>query len=394
MVYSSDLSLGFETRAAQNARGTPLVVQIIPALSPPPNGVGDYALALGRELKASFGIDSVFAVADLRSRDEIVDGFRVVGLKRRSAAALVRFLDQVWSAPHVDVRQSVLLQFSPYGFQENGFPFWLSEGIRRWKAGNAAKRSVFTVFHELYGFGPPWTRGFWVSPLQRIATRRLFLASTAAMTTVAKYERKLQSWNERSRTPITCLAVPSGVGEPAAVRPVAQRSRRICLFGIRAGANMPSHAARVLGSLVGPWGIEEIAIVGGFPETKRFEALGCRVTPYRALDAGQVSAILSDSVLGASWYSAARLGKSSVFAAYCAHGVPTVLLGRSHGIAADEDGLQRGREYFHESDLAGRWNADLLQGCASRAFDWYQDHRIADHARVIASHFAGSDNPL
>src|SRR4051812_17642374 len=54
-----------------------------------------------------------------------------------------------------DVRaKHVILQFSGYGYQKRGVPFWLLRSVRRRRG---EMRSLGVFFHELFApFGQPW----------------------------------------------------------------------------------------------------------------------------------------------------------------------------------------------------------------------------------------------
>lgn len=366
-------------------------MQIVSGLSPPLNGIGDYALGLARQLKADFATDSIFVVAGMNAASAVDRGFAALPLRERSSTGLVRALEEAaGSASFQGEPQTVLVHMSPYGYDSGGFPLWLSAGMRRWSRAQTSRRRVITIFHELDAFGPPWTRAFWISPLQRMVTRGVLDSTHVAIATLGANARKLKAWASPKSLSITCLAIPSSVGEPAAIPPIAVRKRRICLFGIRAGANLPPYAAGLLATLVRGWAIEEIAVVGGSPAVQPFENIGCRVVAYPGLSAEPIGALLSDSILGMSWYPPAPIAKSSVYAAYCAHGVPTVVLGRSRDDPSSHDGLERGKHYLLPSELSSQWSPDLLQRISDRAFEWYQGHRICAHARAVAGGLSAS----
>ncbi len=112
----------------------------------------------------------------------------------------------------------------------------------------------------------------------------------------------------------------------------------------------------------------------------------------------EVQKILLDSVAGVIDYPAEMLGKSTIFAAYCAHRmIPTVA-----GYGADAgsaDGLVSGVHYHMLPDGNAKKRIDSNgipglslssgQRLADHAFDWYQDHTLAAHARMLAVSLVG-----
>jgi len=370
------------------------IIQVVPALSPPSNGVGDYALRVAECLKAQYSIDTTFIVAAPLHQRESEVGFPVNILREHSAASIARALEE--SALPTDFSaadsQFAMLQLSPYGFDKNGCPFWLVRGLRDWVCRDANRRKLITMFHELYAEGAPWTRTFWVSGLQRKATRDILTTTHYAMTGVQKFAQQLEAWSSGRRATVKCLPVPSNVGEPNAVPRISQRKRRICAFGIRAGGNpLSDSVVGVLRTVIGRGAIEEIAVLGDSPIAQTFEGLGCRVETYKGLAADELSPILLDTILGLSWYPPEVLAKSGIFAAYCAHGVPALVLGSPGRQSPSRDGLEPRMHFLLPSGVTQHYDPDQFQRISDHARQWYAGHGVAEHARTVAG-FVHSEN--
>lgn len=335
------------------------LLQIVPALSPPANGVGDYATAVAQALRGH-GIESSFFVSST--------------LTDRSAAAVAGALERTaGDGP-------VLLQFSPYGYEPNGCPFWLAAGLKRWKAGGP--RRLITVFHELYAGGAPWTRAFWVAGLQKRAIRRVLDCTDAAITNMQRYASELRSWSNRE---VHCLPVPSNVGEPRMPPPLARRARRVCMFGIRPGQREVSAlAARTLRDALQAWSIEEIVLVGESPVPATFSGMGCPVIERRALPAADVGDVLQGCIAGLLSYPEAALGKSGVYAAYSAHGLASVLLPVPGSGTPSLDGPTLGQHFLDVDGFAVTSELSRLQDIADNARAWYGTHSTSAHAEVVA----------
>ena len=272
------------------------VVHIVPSLPPPPEGVGSFAVALAEALRAHHGIESGFLTA-----------------------AILRATPEALEAATVEdggAEATVLLHYANYGYETRGCPSWLVSGLNRWKA--RSRRRLVTVFHEVWASGPPWTSSFWLLPVQRRLAATLARRSEALVTTLDIYAGMLRPW--AGGREIAVLPVFSTVGEPEAAPPFGERARRIVVFGgagVRSrtyGRFLPelAEAARKLGA-------EEILDVGP-PLPLPAAAGGVPIRPLGVLPAGEVSALLLGAAAGFLAYPPDFLPKSTIFAAYCAHG--------------------------------------------------------------------------
>jgi hypothetical protein len=99
--------------------------------------------------------------------------------------------------------------------------------------------------------------------------------------------------------------------------------------------------------------------------------------------AQEVGGILLDAVAGVLDYLAEMLGKSTIFAAYCAHRLVPIIA--AYGSAAPADGLKPGVHYrlVNSEDEKLRLSVDQL--IADNAYDWYQTHTLSIHAQTLAA---------
>src|SRR5437868_6711761 len=122
------------------------IVQVVPYLPPAVSGVGDYALLLARQLRASHGIDSHFLLVNRMERVQTTNEFSVEVIPPRA-----RFL-----ADALREKTPVCLHYVGYGYQKRGCPVWISRAIRTWSLQKDPKQRLITVFHELFATGAMW----------------------------------------------------------------------------------------------------------------------------------------------------------------------------------------------------------------------------------------------
>lgn len=351
---------------------------IVPRLPPVIDGVGDYALALARGLRKDFRFETRFVVTDAAwDEGEGVEGFGVNRLGERS-------VDELLNALPRGERAAVLLHYGGYAYATRGCPAWLVRALKRWRGG-AGGRRLLTFFHELYATGPPWTSSFWLSRRQRSLTARLARVSDESLTSLELYATRLR----RMGAAPVCLPVFSSVGEPTQgmTPPLAERRRRLVVFGTRGRrAEVYRRSARALNRICRRLKIEEVWDIGREAHAPAARLLDVPVIYCGETSAREVSEILLDSVAGVIDYPADMLGKSTIFAAYCAHRVLPLVAdhGRNDGDGGPADHLRAGTHYRLVDD-SERLSLDAAQQLADAAFDWYQTHTIAAHTRLLAT---------
>jgi hypothetical protein len=336
------------------------IVQIVPRLPPPAEGVGSFAQGLAGALLEGPGVASHLLAAG-PGAPEAEPGARAFAARlEREAGA-----------------DPVLLHYVGYGYQPRGCPGWLVDGLAAWKAGG--RRRLVTLFHEVYASGPPWRSSFWLSPAQRWLAARLAALSDGRVTSLAHYRRLLRRLTPRLE--VAVLPVFSTVGEPAAVLPLAARARRLVVFGGPGGRARAYHRhAERLDAACRALGLEEVWDVGpsGGPSSATVVPAEMAGRPLRRLGelpAAQVNTLLAESLAGFVAYPPRFLAKSTVFAAYCAHGM--LPLCGAPALDGDED------------EVPPCWEPDRhpatpeeLQALAGNARTWYRTHTAAVHAAL------------
>ena len=345
--------------SAANGKASRLIVQLV---APSGGGVRDYADCLKREW-LTMGIDS-----------------QLIALGQSDAAArsLADRLDELMRA---DGRPcSLVLHFSGYGFHPRGLCFWLTREIEAARVKLGDRLRVVTMFHELFASGPPWKSAFWVSRLQARIAARIAKASDALRTNTEPYRAWLAT-QVPSHVPIEVQAVFSNVGEPKTVRPQSERAKRLVVFGAAETRHRALKPLRYFAQALSEQGVLEIVEVGPGPA---FNWVHHKL-PHRhlgRLGLTELGNILEQSAYGLIDYPEALLGKSSVMAAYAAHGCVVLnmrTVGERHSELHD-------RTHFFNLLASPSIPSDASDRSppTKAVVAWYRAHTLARHAPSLA----------
>lgn len=359
-----------------------VIIQIVPRLPPAIDGLGDYALNLASKLRQCFDIETHFVVGDIRwTGTTYIEGFPISQVTESSAANLQSLL---LSEP-----ATVLLHYVGYGYAKRGCPFWLVDGLQRWRAAGV-NRCLVTMFHELYAFGPPWTSTFWLSSLQRHLAVRLTQISDHCFTSRQDNVPILREFSSGKHTPISVLPVFSTIGEPEEVSSLAERPRRLVVFGTP-GRRLQVYQKSLpaLERICRELEIEEVLDIGRPTGLDISEIKGIPVIAMGERSSPEINTLLLNSVAGFLDYPAIVLAKSSIFAAYCAHSLIPIVVGTAYD-ALQVDGLEAGKHYWLAEHQAEPMNLATAQAIANNAHTWYQTHNLSVHAKTFATQLLGS----
>jgi hypothetical protein len=106
------------------------------------------------------------------------------------------------------------------------------------------------------------------------------------------------------------------------------------------------------------------------------------------LSHAEICTLLADALFGVVSYPVDYVAKSSVFAAYCAHGICPILISPQYSAT---DGLIPNQHYLAgipENTCQPTTVADI--GLA--AWNWYQPHRLASHIEALTKLLAAVDH--
>lgn len=360
------------------------MLSVVTGLPPRIDGIGDYALSLARRIRCEVGVETRFIVGDPAwSGPARVEGFEVDRLAERSRAGLLRLL-----RGGAGEARMIFLHYGGYGYATRGCPSWLIGGLEQWRD-ESKDRFLITMFHELYASGPPWTSAFWLSPLQRNLAARLARLSDQYLTSRRRYAEAVSRWSLGKHNSIRSLPVFSSIGEPDFVPPLVDRARRLVIFGTPGRrVQVYKRSAEALDRICGRLGIEEVLDIGRPINLDVSRTLRTPVVACGELPGGEVSRLLSDAIAGVLDYPAEILGKSTIFAAYCAH--RTVPIIAAYKKASRADGLEPGTHYWLSDDESEKLSLAAGQAAADNAYDWYQGHNLSVHAKTLAACLAAN----
>lgn len=362
------------------------LISMVPNFAPAKDGIGDYALSFAREFRAKTGVLSHFVVANASARSEaLVEGFAVNHLPARSTTDLLKLLNCL----STDSSAVLLLHYEGYGYAQRGCPLWLVQGVEQWRRENQQRRLVI-MFHELYAKGAPWTSSFWLSPLQKRLMIRLAQVSDQWMTSLEGYAETVRRLSHNTTARAYSLPVFSSIGEPVATLPLAERRRRLMVFGTRGRRiEVYQRSSAALNRICQRLGITEILDVGRAVEFDFASQLTVPVVICGELPGAEISQRLLDTVAGVIDYPVTMLGKSTIFAAYCAHRVIPVIA--PFGDSTPAEGLLADQHYWLTDVASERLNIDAGQVIADNAFAWYQTHSLSAHAETFAACLRGRE---
>lgn len=353
------------------------LLQILPRVPPAVCGVGDYAWRLARVLADDHDIHSSFLSAGTSwVQPSQPTPFPVSRLPALTSSAFQKEFQSHPSPP-----DAILLHLSPYGYQKRALPWWLASGWSH--LSRSPKRpALITMFHELFASGPVTSSAFWLQPLQKRILRRLAAASDARRTNREDYAR----WLDTHPGASPCLVMPvfSNFGECHTPTPLKDRDPAMVMF---AWANHSPLSLQQLiknaAALAKNWGLTHLHVIGNSASAPASPS-SVHLVRHGFLEEDAAARLLASCRVAYTAYSPDHFGKSTLMAAFAAHGLAVITRGLQPNLP---DGLNEGREVLHEAGLIERPppNLDQLQTLASNLHLWYQSHSLARTGESFAT---------
>jgi hypothetical protein len=289
------------------------LVVITTNLPPVICGVGDFTVRLLKELALQRPV--TFILPETPERNDHIDpANRDLIVVPRSASALRRVLHDLGPC-------DLILHYSGYGYHSWGYPRWLVKAVRDWRCDCSGELTV--LFHETWGkplIRKPKTQ---IEPLHRRLVASLANAADHVYTHTLEKAYALRPFVQRGRLAL----LPVGSTIPCPLDPgdsdSPERSGVLALFGL------PGTRTRVLRSfgaqlqsLAERGRFRRLLVIGEDDNRDIPAALhGLDIVRLGNLDPEGVSAALLRAEFGLTDEGLPTYAKSSVFAAYAAHGL-------------------------------------------------------------------------
>lgn len=322
------------------------------------------------------GEQTQFLLGQLRQRQGIEGGVLVASPQWDAEKAPAFPRSQRWTGSPPPGTKVLMLQYSGYGFAKRGAPVGLALQIKRLRRERPEIRLV-TMFHELFAYGPVTSSSFWLSYMQRWVALSLARQSHQVITNRARSARWLENRIPAHRGRIHASPVFSNLGEAPEAPPPSQREAHLVFFGYQ--AEMWDAGFTGLRRVIEALKPARVTILGRSAEIPAEVFGGVAVTRTGYLGAEEVSTILRTARWGLVAYHPEYLGKSSLLAAFMAHGIVPLLV---DGHLPLSEGLERGVHLLAVNDL-GTSNQDLdTVSLAGQA--WYRPHNRENTAAAFA----------
>jgi hypothetical protein len=276
----------------------------------------------------------------------------------------------------------LMLQYSGYGYAKRGAPVGLARQIRQMRR-QRPEIHLVTMFHELFAFGPPTTSSFWLSPVQRWVAWTLARLSDQIIANRAASAAWLEKHAPKHREKVFVSPVFSNLGEAPDAPPPSQREAHLVFFGYQ--AELWDAGFTGLRRVIEALKPARVTILGRSAEIPAEVFGGIAVTRTGYLGAEEVSAILRTARWGLVAYNPEFLGKSSLLAAFMAHGVVPLLV---DGHLPLSEGLERGVHLLAVNEL-GSTTPDL-DAISAAGQAWYLPHNRENTAAAFAKLLLGA----
>lgn len=357
------------------------ILQIVSGFKPDVDGMGDFARLLGNTLWQQSKLRSHFLI--YRTPQTPFDANEILpnSLSYSVEASPSACLKEVARLRSQNSFDCALLHYGPYAYSSTGETAAFVEAIKEL----AKDMRLLVFFHEIYASGMPWKRAFWTNHQQRKSSGRLLDVAAAAFTSNEKYMQRLRDVNTAG-CPLTKIPIFSNIGEPGSLRPLAQRSKQLIIFGqLVTRVRLYRDYRRDLESVCKKLGIETVVDVGSGQSPRIPNRLaGATVRSTGWMDERQLSNLMADCIVGIVGYWPDVWEKSGVIAAYQAHAlVPVVVEAERRSITAPPD-----LPYVLAEGIAGLPDKDgavfnaSLQQIADAAHSYYMRnqsvHRCAE----------------
>ena len=335
------------------------LVHIVPAVPPAFNGLSDYCYKLWEHWPQPRPDWTCLAPSVPSTATAAWPQANLVAFELNKAG-LLRALDQTQP-------DALVLHYVGYAYNSKGVPLWLPAALRAWKARNSAPLCV--MFHELWARGTPRQSAFWLQPLTRSIVVQLADLADSWITSseVAAWKLTGQASADAARgriVPIGSAIEPSVPIDWERRWPLTQDGGkiRLAIFGLPSNRASALRAHRhLLEQLLADDSLESVALIGKAGDAASAQAereLREQIAPaalwreHHDLSPAELSAVLANQHAALTHYPPDLLTKSSVYPAFCLHGLITICQ-QAPPLVARPKGDEIARLTFRAPHIAG-----------------------------------------
>ena len=370
------ISVIFELKLTPPMTSPTKILQIVPRLSPDVDGVGDYALLLAHQLRDRHHILTDFLVF----RPSLSQSFQI---KNFSAYPLIDSTVESILAPISSEIATIVLQYSnyPYLMGKLDRPTYLVKALRELKQRQVR---IIVMFHEL-----PTLRYRGVSlpnPIQRRISQQLAQLADVVVTNNSAFQKTLSGWVNSA---VYCIPNFSTIGEPTQVLPLRERERSLMIFGNSDRGQIYKSIPQIK-QVCQQLNIQTLFDVGRpIPWDSASLETEVNIIKTGFLNPAELSQLMLKTFAGLFDYHRfpRNLAKSTIYAAYCAHGLLPIC--NRHPLMP-QDQIFPNQHYLDMEtfSLLYQQAPDFLaslQTVADNAHTQYATHTLSHCAKIFAS---------
>lgn len=337
------------------------IIHIAPALPPAVDGLGDFCSILADNLEKEGFTNNLFLI---RHNVECPIDKRIESFTPRTFYEKLRH----------QTADVVILHYVGYAYHKKGMPFYIVNGLRRYKRQTGCRLLIF--FHELYSSSDSlFNLAFYTNSIQKLIVKGLSDIADTVFTSCHTYRELLRNLLGQHRLHPVCTGIFSNVPDDLYDRHMPKEDDSIVVFGSLQKRNAVYHHQE-FDALIKELGVRTLYDVG--PGVSDCQLADVKVCRKGTLSSRALAACLGVAKFGALSYPPQLLAKSGIFSAYAAFGVIPFNLSMSDRPLYD--GLVEGRNYlaWKHASAAQVFNYDTVR---DELMKWYQTHnqkRIAE----------------
>lgn len=334
-----------------------------PAFPPEINGLGDYAIKLG----ATFEIQgiSIFYIGLDQNIQPLLSNYFCISTAKNSLLNILKKNNCT----------NLLINYSGYGYQRKGLPFWLLNSIR---AANKDGIRLFVVFHELYASTKTYTSLlFFTSSIQKMIYQSIARLSSHIFCTNERMLFLVKKELPKLEATIHYTPLFSNITIPNQYINLSQRKKQAVIFGTIGRRKKVYEKIELINIILLNIGIIEIIDIGDLFESNYQITSSIPIKHIGRVSNEDVAGYLLESQIGIIDYRSDLLGKSGIFAAYAGNGLAIINTNSDYYPPYDN---------IYEDEVFCKLvntKENVLITLSKNAFNWYQTRTVEQTSSTI-----------